>query len=121
MSKPWLFTEPTGGGGGSSLSGGSWRRRPCPPGPSISTEVGFSGKEIVISSDNEEDRVPPQEQQQPRLLAEVALMDKEFIRQMEIITERLLRHMGPVQSSPPHAVKEQPASPPCYRVKRKPC
>lgn len=46
-------------------------------------------------------------------------MDEEFVRQMERITEHLLRHMGLAPPSPAW-VKEEPPSLPRCRVKREP-
>ena len=47
------------------------------------------------------------------------MIDEEFVRQMEIMTERSLRQMGSVPPSPAR-VKEEPPSPPRYCIKQEP-
>ncbi|KAE8786215.1 hypothetical protein D1007_40002 [Hordeum vulgare] len=67
------------------------------------------------SSGNEEE----QPQLWPCVLSEAAVMDGEFIRQMEIMTEHSLHQMGPVPPSPMR-VKDEPPSPPRACVKNEP-
>lgn len=47
-------------------------------------------------------------------------MDEEFVRQMELMTERSLRERGQVPPSPLHPVKEEPPSPTRYHIKQEP-
>ncbi|XP_048574120.1 uncharacterized protein LOC125554690 [Triticum urartu] len=115
MPKSWC-SMPAGKVGGSSSSDGSWHRRRRSSGPSASTAACSSAKEeVIIFSGDEKEQAPPE--QPPQLLKEYALMDEDFVRQIELMTERSLGDMGSWLPSLPSRVKEEPASPPRHRVK----
>lgn len=115
MPKSW-FCAPAGGGSG------SWRRRHL-----SLWALGLHGRrllreeEIVIPSGDEEDQASPQQQplrKQACLLSEVAVIDKEFVCRIELLTEQSLWECGTAPPSSLRAVKEELLSLPHYRVKQ---